>query len=141
MGGGQVSLILRPLLYFGLIVLGFVLRWRRDRILTPLLVAPIGLTFAAAFARQYPFSDRLILFLTPSFFVAIGDPVQLSQATSASSPVKVVIVAVSFGRQSPRHDIHRSVHRHLQANSSSLRFSGRCVATSGSGWTGSLKRP
>jgi hypothetical protein len=37
-----------------------------------LLLAPILLTFAAAVSRQYPLSDRQILFLVPTFFLAIG---------------------------------------------------------------------
>jgi hypothetical protein len=53
-------------------MLGFLILWRRDRSFAALLLTPIGLTLAAAFARQYPFSDRPILFLTPSFFTAIG---------------------------------------------------------------------
>ncbi|MGA2711563.1 MAG: glycosyltransferase family 39 protein [Bryobacteraceae bacterium] len=71
--GGPASLIYPvPTIFFGLIVLGFVALWRRDRFVTTLLLAPFGLTLAAAIARQYPFSDRLILFLTPTFFIAIG---------------------------------------------------------------------
>ena len=61
-----------PALYLVVIVLGFWILWRRDRSLASLLLAPIGVTFGAAVARQYPFDDRLILFLVPSFFVAIG---------------------------------------------------------------------
>lgn len=61
-----------PALYLGLIVLGFWILWRRNRRLAALLLAPIGITLAAAFARQYPFSDRLILFLVPAFFAGIG---------------------------------------------------------------------
>jgi hypothetical protein len=33
---------------------------------------PIGVTLAAAIVHQYPFSDRLILFLLPSVFLAIA---------------------------------------------------------------------
>jgi hypothetical protein len=71
--GAPASLIYPvPALYFGLIVLGFLILWRRDRSFAALLFTPVGLTLAAAVARQYPFSDRLILFLTPSFFIAMG---------------------------------------------------------------------
>jgi hypothetical protein len=37
-----------------------------------LLLTPIGATIAAAIVRQYPFSDRLILFLVPHFFIAVA---------------------------------------------------------------------
>jgi len=71
--GGPASLVYPvPIIFFGLIVLGFVTLWRRDRFVTTLLLAPFSLTLSAAIAQQYPFSDRLILFLTPIFFIAIG---------------------------------------------------------------------
>jgi hypothetical protein len=94
--GGAASLIYPvPKIYFALIVLGFVVLWSRDRILTASLLAPIGLTLAAAFARQYPFSDRLILFLTPSFFVAIGESSeQIRQWVSRWSKPLGVLVSV-----------------------------------------------
>ena len=94
--GAPASLIYPvPKIYFALIVLGFVVLWSRDRILTASLLAPIGLTLAAAFARQYPFSDRLILFLTPSFFVAIGESSeQIRQWVSRWSKPLGVLVSV-----------------------------------------------
>jgi hypothetical protein len=94
--GGPASLIYPvPILYFGLIVLGFVVLWRRDRFLTALLLTPIGLTLAAASAQQYPFSDRPILFLTPSFFVAIGAAVeQIRQWINRRSKLLGVLVPV-----------------------------------------------
>lgn len=71
--GGSASLAYpAPALYLGLAVLGFAVLWHRNRSSAALLIAPICLTLAAAVARQYPFSDRLILFLVPSFFIAIG---------------------------------------------------------------------
>jgi hypothetical protein len=36
------------------------------------IVLPVLITIAAAAARQYPFRDRLILFLLPSFFIGLG---------------------------------------------------------------------
>jgi hypothetical protein len=84
-----------PILYLGLTVLGFVVLWRRDRFLTALLLTPIGLTLAAALARQYPFSDRLILFLIPSFFFAIGASAeQIRQWLSRWSKTLGVLVPV-----------------------------------------------
>jgi hypothetical protein len=60
-------------LYPALATLGFVLMWRRDRRVALILLMPVGLTLAAAAARQYPFSDRLILFLVPAFVAAIAE--------------------------------------------------------------------
>jgi hypothetical protein len=59
-------------LYLVLIVLGFWILWRRNRTLGLFLLTPICLTLGAAVARQYPFTEQLILFLIPSFFIAIG---------------------------------------------------------------------
>jgi hypothetical protein len=71
--GGPANLAYpAPALYLAVAVLGFWVLWRRNRSTATLLLAPIGVTLAAAVAHQYPFSDRLILFLVPSFFVAIG---------------------------------------------------------------------
>lgn len=92
-----------PALFLGLIVLGFWILWRRDRSLATLLLAPIGFTLAAAFARRYPFSDRLILFLVPSFFVAIGASVaqihlwlnRWSKPIAVLLPILIAAAAVS----------------------------------------------
>ena len=71
--GGPANLAYpAPALYMAVAVLGFWVLWRRNRSTATLFFAPIGVTLAAAVARQYPFSDRLILFLVPSFFLAIG---------------------------------------------------------------------
>ena len=61
-----------PTIYLALIGVGFVVLWRRDRMFATLLFGPVALTIAFAIAREYPFSDRAILFLFPSFFFAIG---------------------------------------------------------------------
>jgi hypothetical protein len=51
---------------------GFWLIWRRHRSLVSLLLMPAAVTLAAAITRQYPFSDRLILFLVPFLFLPIA---------------------------------------------------------------------
>jgi hypothetical protein len=89
-----------PAFYFGLTVLGFALLWRRDRFLASLLLGPIGLALAAATARQYPFSDRLILFLTPSFFIAFGVSAEqirqwLNRWSAALGASVLVLITVS----------------------------------------------
>ena len=61
-----------PALYFVLIVVGFGVLLRRQRTLAVCLLAPIAATLGAAVARQYPFADRLILFLIPMFLLALG---------------------------------------------------------------------
>jgi len=47
--------------------------WRRRRLESWLLFGPLLLTIAAAAVRQYPFADRLILFLVPTLFLWAGE--------------------------------------------------------------------
>jgi hypothetical protein len=61
-----------PKVYVGLMLLGIWTMWRTMPRATALLLAPIALTFLGAAAQQYPFSDRLILFLVPIFILAIA---------------------------------------------------------------------
>jgi len=63
---------------------GFWQLWRRVGVVVALLLVPIGITLAAAIARQYPFSDRLILFLVPCFLIAIAASVGWLQQRVAS---------------------------------------------------------
>ena len=75
--GGQASLgYPHPKVYLALIITSFWPLWKRLGQRAFLLFAPIGVAIAAAVAREYPFSDRLILFLLPIFFVAIAATIQ-----------------------------------------------------------------
>jgi hypothetical protein len=74
--GGQASLGYPfPRLYLLLAGLGFLLLWRRLGARATLLLMPIAVTLSAAIVRQYPFADRLILFLVPIFLMAIATSV------------------------------------------------------------------
>jgi hypothetical protein len=99
-GEGHASLAYPyPRFYLLLGAVGFWLLWRRMGPLVALLLAPIGVTIAAAVARQYPFSDRLILFLVPSLLMAIAASIDwIYQKATAGSRyagwlVLVVLVA------------------------------------------------
>src|SRR5262249_35849052 len=48
---------------------GFILLCWRDRRGASLLLAPLAVTFAAAVAGQYPFADRLVMFLAPALII------------------------------------------------------------------------
>ena len=61
-----------PALYGVLAVVGVGVLWVRNRRAALLLVGPILVALGAAVARQYPFTDRLVLFLVPSFLLAIA---------------------------------------------------------------------
>jgi len=53
-------------------LLGFIALWRAHRIRAALLLGPFAVTAAAAVARQYPFADRLVLFLAPAFIIGVA---------------------------------------------------------------------
>jgi len=61
-----------PAFYATMAALGLLVLWVQQRPAAVLLVSPMLVAIGAAVARQYPFSDRLILFLTPSMILAIG---------------------------------------------------------------------
>ncbi len=65
-------------LYPVLAGIGFVALWFQRRRVAVVLVAPVALTLAAAIVRQYPFRDRLILFLVPALILAVGAAIQLA---------------------------------------------------------------
>jgi hypothetical protein len=59
-------------LYPVLAGVGFIALWVQRRRVAIVLAAPVILTLGAAIAQQYPFSDRLILFLVPSLLLAMA---------------------------------------------------------------------
>jgi hypothetical protein len=97
--GAQAGLAypLAPL-YVVLTIAGLSLLWRRDKRTTVILLAPIAVTLAAAAARQYPFRDRLILFLLPAVVTGIGEAAAAAaRALRAFSPrlAPPAVIAVS----------------------------------------------
>jgi hypothetical protein len=76
-GGGQASQNwLFPFLYVGLMLVGLWSLWRRRRVIGALLLTPILVAVAAAAVRQYPFGDRVLLYLLPVFVLAIAEAVE-----------------------------------------------------------------
>jgi hypothetical protein len=71
------------ILYVSLTVFGLTLLFRRKRVAALFLILPIGLTVAASAVRQYPFADRLILFLVPGFLLAIAEAVEWTRLRAA----------------------------------------------------------
>lgn len=55
-----------------MLALGAFALWRKRPLHCALLVAPWVVTFAAAIAHKYPFTERLVLFLVPSALLLIG---------------------------------------------------------------------
>jgi hypothetical protein len=84
-------------LYAILTTVGFVVLWRHNRPVALILLAPVAVTLAAAVARQYPFRDRLILFLAPGAIAAIGEATWAATAAATRySPRVAVLVAVAI---------------------------------------------
>ena len=76
-GFGAQAALWYPLfpLYLTLSVIGVARLWRRQKRVAVVLTAPLIVTLSAAVARQYPFSDRLILFLVPLALMAIAEAI------------------------------------------------------------------
>jgi hypothetical protein len=95
MGGGYglVTLGYRyPAAALCLMVVGAVAVGRARPRCLALILAPIAVTLAAAIGRQYPFTDRLILFLIPNFLllIAAGIGWMASQFARLWNPLRVV---------------------------------------------------
>ncbi|HKA34302.1 MAG TPA: hypothetical protein VKH64_13860 [Candidatus Binatia bacterium] len=98
-GSGGPGALAYPasILYLSLTALGLALLFRRRRGAALFLILPIGLAVAAAAARQYPFSDRLLLFLVPGFLLAIAEAIEWTRLRAAEfSPVAAVALLVAF---------------------------------------------
>ncbi len=70
--------------YPALAAVGAVVLWRRHRRVALVCLSPIAVTLAAAAAGQYPFGDRLVLFLLP--FICITMAVAIDAVYRAVSP-------------------------------------------------------
>ena len=53
-------------------LVGAAVLWRRRRHVALVLTGPVAVTLAAAVAQQYPFRDRLVLFLVPCVLLALA---------------------------------------------------------------------
>jgi hypothetical protein len=86
LGSGWASSLgyLYPGIFVAFILVGYLVLWRRRPGATMLIVAPVGVALAAAAANQYPFSDRLILFLVPGFLLAIAAGIEWIRERASS---------------------------------------------------------
>ena len=89
-----------PKLYLALMAIGVVALVRRRSPLAALVLAPVGVTLAAACAHQYPFADRLVLFLVPSLLLAVAEGLAVlvafavARAGAAADALSVVALSV-----------------------------------------------
>src|SRR5262249_45539504 len=86
--GGQSSLAYPFARLFRIVgICGAGLLFRRSWPTALLICAPAAVTVLAAIVRQYPFSDRLILFLLPGLFLALGEAIyRVYRQIAARSP-------------------------------------------------------
>lgn len=70
-------------------VIGCIAFYRRNRIMLLVLTAPMLMTIAASYLEQYPFRERLALFLTPIAILLIAEGVAclLPHSQQRSKPV------------------------------------------------------
>ena len=91
-----------PTMYAALMFVGLVMLRRRNRRTALLFMTPPAVTLGAAIVRQYPFSDRLILFLVPGFMIAVAAAIEgvrrllwpLSRALATSASVGLLLPAM-----------------------------------------------
>ena len=77
-----------PALYIICMLLGFWQLLRRRSNAALLILAPMAVTLGAAVFRQYPFSDRLVLFLIPTVIFGIAAAIEwIGRSTAAHSTV------------------------------------------------------
>ena len=68
-------------------VVGCLSLGNRDRVRLALLLAPIGVSLVASALGQYPFKDRMILFVTPILTLLMAEGADRLQSTLAQAPV------------------------------------------------------
>ncbi len=83
-----------PAAYIICMLVGFWRLLRRRNNAALFLLAPIAVTLGAAAVRQYPFGDRLILFLIPSFILGIAAAIEWLGRSAASYSPALTALAV-----------------------------------------------
>ena len=127
-GFGAQAALAYPLapLYPVLALIGLGILCVQQRRVALIVLAPLVVTLGAAVARQYPFSDRLILFLVPSLIIAIAavSAAVYGFVESFSKPAALLAVAgltapamVPVARILPPYRVEdmKSVLGHIQA--------------------------
>jgi Dolichyl-phosphate-mannose-protein mannosyltransferase len=64
--------------------------WKRNREVLSIVLLPVGFTLLASYLKKYPFRDRLLLFLTPFFILAIAEGASYLWRKTSKTRVKIV---------------------------------------------------
>jgi hypothetical protein len=62
-----------PALYGGLVILGLIVLWRRNRFGALVLLGPFAVAVLAAVAQQFPLKTRVALYLLPILILAVAE--------------------------------------------------------------------
>ena len=62
-----------PALYGGLVILGLIVLWRRNRFGALVLLGPFAVGVLAAVAQQFPLKTRVALYLLPILILAVAE--------------------------------------------------------------------
>ena len=114
-----------PWLFALLALIGIMALWRQRRDAALLIAAPIALTMLAATAQQYPFRQRLIVFLVPSALLAAAAGAawiaeqsrhKVAAVAIASATLIPPVMALIDAGMPARVDHYRPIYAYLQAN-------------------------
>ena len=93
-----------PLVYIVLALFGVWSLWRLRREDALLVVLPGLVALVAGYARQYPFNDRMILFILPGFFLALGaaaESIRRKLVSIAPLAASVAVIAIAVPAMYP----------------------------------------
>ncbi|MGB3560333.1 MAG: glycosyltransferase family 39 protein [Geitlerinemataceae cyanobacterium] len=79
---GDIALVFCFIGYFSL--------WKQNRQGFSIVLLPVGFTLLASYLKKYPFRDRLLLFLTPFFILAIAEGIGYLWRKTSKTRVKLV---------------------------------------------------
>lgn len=85
-----------PGVYVALCLLGLAALIRRTPVAGVTLALPVVATIAAAVLQQYPFKDRVILFLLPIFFCGLGEIASEAHRLSGRVRMEAGAIAVAL---------------------------------------------
>jgi hypothetical protein len=76
------------------ILIGVAAVWRRRNVM--LLLAPIPVALAAAATKQYPFGDRLVLYLVPAMLVLLAAGIEMLWKATPRGIAGIILLAMVF---------------------------------------------
>lgn len=114
-----------PALYGGLVILGLIVMWRRNRFGALVLLGPFSVAVLAAVAQQFPLKTRVALYLLPILVLAVAEGAEwLRRQASRLHPLAggacmaalLVVPALAFVQRPPPYWVedHKTALAFLQ---------------------------